>query len=266
MPELNLAGTALHYSDAGTGPAIVLLHGLYQDADCWATLAVELSASHRVVCCDLRGCGRSADGATVTIAQLAADLGALIDALGLDRPIVVGHSLGGQAALLFAVQQPQRLRGLVLAAVSPLAMDAAMGPAYGAFAQLAPAMGLTDQLADSMLSLVYSADSLDHGPGGLELYRRQLTLLRSPQEVATQIGAYTGRPALEDRLTAIACPTLIVAGELDTTVSLASAQLLNLRIAGSALVLLPDASHMAPLERPAEFKAALLPFLSRLGA
>src|SRR5581483_1539467 len=219
-----------------------------------------------VVCCVLRGCGRSTDGTAVTIEQLAADLGALIDTLGLDRPTVVGHSLGGQAALLFAVQQPRRLRGLVLAGVSPLAMDAAMGPAYAAFAQLAPAMGLTDQLSEAMLSLVYAADSLDHGPGGLELYRRQLALLRSPAEIATQIGAYTGRPALDDRLGAIVCPTLIVAGELDTTVSLASAQLLNLRIAGSELALLPDASHMAPLERPVEFKAALLPFLARLSA
>ncbi len=266
MPVLELAGTPLHYTDAGTGPAVIFLHGLYQDADCWAPLAAELATRRRVVCCDLRGCGRSRNGDAVTIEQLAADLGALVDALGLGQPVVVGHSLGGQAALLFAVEHPERLRGLVLAAVSPLAMDPAMSPAYGAFAQLAPAMGLTEQLADSMLSLVYSADSLDHGPGGLELYRRQLTLFRTPHEIATQIGTYTGRPALEERLSAIACPTLIVAGDLDTTVSMASTQLLNLRIKGSELTLLPDASHMAPLERAAEFKAALLPFLARLGA
>jgi len=266
MAELDVAGARLHYYEVGSGPPVVFLHGLYQDADCWAPLAADLAASYRVISYDLRGCGRSSDGAGVTIEQLVADLDALLDSLGVERPALVGHSLGGQVALLYAVERSARLRGLVLAGVSPLAMDPAIAPAYGAFAQLAPAMGLTESLANAMLSLVYSADSLDHGAGGLELYRRRLTLLRSPQEIAGQIGAYMGRAGVEDQLGAIGCPTLIVTGDLDTTVLLASPQLMVSRIAGAELAVLPDASHMAPLERADAFKAALIAFLARAGA
>ena len=262
MPQVDVAGTPIHYHEAGTGAPVVFLHGLYRDADCWTPLADELAHRYRVIRYDLRGCGRSGDGPSLTVARLAADLGVLLDELTIDQAVVVGHSLGGQAALQFAVEHPERLRGLVLASVSPLAMDPTMAPAYGAFTQLVPAMGL-EAVTDAMLALVYAADSLERGPAGAERYRRQLTLLRRPEEVVAQIQAYIGRPSLADRLGAITCPTLIVTGDLDTTVPLAGPMLLQARVPGAELVVLPDASHMAPLERADAFKAALLPFIAQ---
>ena len=264
MPELQVEGTSIYFQEAGAGEAVIFLHGFYQDADCWAALAGELAVQYRVVRYDLRGCGRSGDGSRLTVERLAADLGVLLDALGIDRAVVVRHSLGGQAALQFAVDNPARLRGLVLAAVSPLPLDPTIAPAYGAFTQLVPALGL-EPVADAMVALVYSADSLDHGPAGAELYHRQVTLHRRSEEVVGQIQAYLGYPSLEERLGAVACPTLIVAGDLDTTVPLAAPMLLQARIPGAELVVLPDASHMAPLERADDFKTALLSFLERLG-
>jgi esterase len=111
----------LHYSEQGEGPAtVVLLHGLFGSGDNLGALARALAADHRVVSVDLRNHGRSPHSATMTLAELANDVAALLDARALERADVIGHSLGGKVAMQLALSEPARVRRLVCADIAPV--------------------------------------------------------------------------------------------------------------------------------------------------
>ena len=116
---LDLPGGRLHYTDEGVGPAIVMIHGLGgQMGNFTLALAPLLTGTHRVIVIDRPGMGysdRSPDAPANPRAQ-AETVAALIDKLGLERPLVVGHSLGGAIALCLAMDHPERTRGLALLA------------------------------------------------------------------------------------------------------------------------------------------------------
>jgi N-formylmaleamate deformylase len=111
-------GINIHYyrsTPPGGGPSLVLLHGLTDNGMCWVRVADALCDSYDVVMPDTRGHGLSEKPAAgYTIEDRAADVAGLIDALSLDRPILFGHSLGGQAAMAIAALYPQKVGGVVL--------------------------------------------------------------------------------------------------------------------------------------------------------
>jgi len=109
-------GISVHYvRTGGDKPPVVLLHGLIANGVCWTPLARALEADYDLVMPDARGHGRSdAPAQAYRYDDLAADVMGFIDALKLDRPVLIGHSMGGMTAALVANRHPQRLRGLVL--------------------------------------------------------------------------------------------------------------------------------------------------------
>lgn len=109
-------GIEQHYwRTGGNGPQVLLLHGLTDNGACWTRLAHELAADYDLVMPDARGHGRSATPASgYSPEDRAADVVALIDALGLERPVVIGHSMGGLSAALVAADAPERVRGALL--------------------------------------------------------------------------------------------------------------------------------------------------------
>ncbi len=133
---LDIGAQRVHYVDFGHGPAIVFVHGLCGQLRNFAYLPLAaLSRTHRIVLVDRPGSGYSTRSA-----QSDGDLGAqadaiagLIDALGLGRPLVVGHSLGGAISLALALDHPQRVGALAL--IAPLTQPVAEPPA--AFRSLA---------------------------------------------------------------------------------------------------------------------------------
>lgn len=105
------------YNEAGTGPAIVLLHGLGTDSSAWDRVMPELAAQHRVIAVDLPGYSLRTDVAEVPHAlELADALDRLLDQLGVDCAVFVGHSFGGTVSLITADRHPRRCAGLVLIA------------------------------------------------------------------------------------------------------------------------------------------------------
>jgi pimeloyl-ACP methyl ester carboxylesterase len=110
-------GTAVHYLRTGGGkPPVVLLHGLTANGACWIPLARELEKDYDVVMPDARGHGNSGiPDQGYRYDDLADDVMGLINALGLAKPVLIGHSMGGMTAAVVASRHPKRLRGLVLA-------------------------------------------------------------------------------------------------------------------------------------------------------
>lgn len=111
---------SLAYEDIGTGTPLLLLHGLYGSGANWRRIAKALSDRHRVVSVDLRNHGASPWVATMSYAEMAADVAALIDRLGLDHPAVLGHSMGGKVAMTLALTDPGKLGRLVVVDIAPV--------------------------------------------------------------------------------------------------------------------------------------------------
>jgi pimeloyl-ACP methyl ester carboxylesterase len=113
--EILTNGTTIHVRSAGTGPAVVLLHGYGETGDMWIALAAELMKDHLVIVPDLRGLGLSAKPAGGFDKKTqAADITCVMDALGVARADVVAHDIGNMVAFQVAAQTPQRVRRLVL--------------------------------------------------------------------------------------------------------------------------------------------------------
>ena len=116
-----LDGTVFRYRETGdsSGPALVLLHALGEDAGDWDEVAVALSDRYRVLALDQRGHGQSGYTARYSFELMRDDLGDFADAMGLGRFSLMGHSMGGLVALLFAEEHPGRVRRLVIEDAAP---------------------------------------------------------------------------------------------------------------------------------------------------
>ena len=113
--EVPANGTTIHVRSAGTGPAVVLLHGYGETGDMWIPLATALMKDHQVIVPDLRGLGLSARPAGGFDKKTqAADVAAVMDALGAAKADVVSHDIGNMVAFQVAARYPQRVRRLVL--------------------------------------------------------------------------------------------------------------------------------------------------------
>ena len=111
----------LHTLTTGDGPPLVLLHGLFGQAKNWATIAKGLADGRRVIAADLRNHGQSPWSQEMTYPAMAGDVAALIEALPEGRADVLGHSMGGKAAMLLALTRPELVERLVVADIAPVA-------------------------------------------------------------------------------------------------------------------------------------------------
>jgi len=112
-------GVNLYYETHGSGRPLVLLHGGLGSSEMFGPIIPQLSARHQVVAVDLQGHGRTADiDRPIDTRLMAGDIAALIDHLKLDKPDLVGYSLGGGVAFHTAVKYPQKVRRLVAAAAN----------------------------------------------------------------------------------------------------------------------------------------------------
>ncbi|MBS0011829.1 MAG: alpha/beta fold hydrolase [Bacteroidales bacterium] len=116
----------LFYREYGDGFPMLILHGLYGSSDNWVSIAKKLSDTYRVILPDQRNHGRSAHETLHTYPAMSKDLYELVSKLGIDKFILVGHSMGGKTASFFARQWPDLLAGLVIIDISPFRS----GPAY----------------------------------------------------------------------------------------------------------------------------------------
>ena len=108
-------GINLYYGAHGTGRPLILLHGGLGSGEMFGPILPTLAANHRVIAVDLQGHGRTADiDRPLSVQLMAGDIAALIDHLGLDKPDLVGYSLGGGVAFFTAIQHPEKVGKLVL--------------------------------------------------------------------------------------------------------------------------------------------------------
>src|SRR5437899_9941956 len=114
-------GIDLYYETHGAGRPLILLHGGLMSGETFGPVLPQLARSHQVIVPDLQGHGRTADiDRPIDVRLMADDIAALIDQLGLNKPDLVGYSLGGGVAFFIAVNHPQKVGKLVMASANIL--------------------------------------------------------------------------------------------------------------------------------------------------
>jgi aminoacrylate hydrolase len=261
MPSVQVRGEAFHYEIAGSGPTLLLVTGLAGVASYWDPNIASLAQQYRVIRYDHRGTGGSVrTEGSYSIEGLTDDLVGLLDALGEERVLFVGHSTGGAIGQVLAARHPGRIARMVL---------------YGAWATLCPQMALAMEMRLKLLKA--------YGPG---MYHRaspvflfpprylcenwagiEEGLVRNAEHSTTAsilearvkaVTAFDGRAYLPH----IACPTLVLVARDDNLTPLESSETLARGIPGAELQVLPYGGHAVSQCEPESFNKAVTTFLA----
>ncbi|MGI0054670.1 MAG: alpha/beta fold hydrolase [Thermoplasmata archaeon] len=266
---LEIPGGSMAYEELGQGPPIVLLHEGIADRRMWNREFAGLAKNYHVVRYDLRGYGTSTP-ATAEYYPVR-DLVGLLDELHLDRPLIVGPSMGGKIALDLTLALPQRVGGLLLIAPGYSGMDYDQVPGGKATferdEQLSKAAadawgaGQPDKATEFLRQLWASALTAS----ALDLFR---TMVRDNakevfEERSGQFERREGGPAAA-RLAEVRVPTHILVGDRDNPAMPHCANFLGRGIHGAEVEIVPGADHLLNLSRPDAFDAAVPTIFSRM--
>lgn len=239
----------LHHVREGRadGPTVVFGGSLASDLSMWEPILPRFTESFDVVRYDLRGHGQSPvpDG-PYEIADLGADLLALLDRLSISRAHLVGLSLGGMAAMWVASEAPDRVSRLVLCCTSALLGPPEMWAERAATART----GGTAALADATIGRWFTPAFAEREEGVVA--RTKAMIAATPDDGYIQCCGVIERMDLRPRLGSITAPTLVVAGEHDPATPVDHAEVLASSIPDARLAVVPSAAHMAVVEQPDE--------------
>ena len=255
MPIVQSNGIDIYYEIAGDGEPLLLISGLGYGLWQWHKMVNGLAQYFKVITVDNRGAGGSdKPPGAYSAKMLAADTAGLLDVIGIEQAIVIGHSMGGFVAQELALSYPEKVHKLVLAStnfggphhipisaeVMAILLDPSGDPVErvrrGAKVAFAP--GFADrhpELLDEIVAYRFS------NPVPAEAYQSQLQV---------GLGLLSAEGAFESRLKHIQAPTIILFGEHDTTVPVGNADLLHSAIPNSTVHIMPGVGHLFPLEAP----------------
>jgi pimeloyl-ACP methyl ester carboxylesterase len=254
--KARIGDRTLAYESFGGGQPLVLIHAFPLDGRMWASTARSLADRCRVIVPDMRGFGASElGGGAPSIADMADDVAALLDCLGIERATVGGLSMGGYVSLAFAARHRVRLDRLILADTRAAAdSDAARAGRADALALVA---------TDGVAALVERQLAVLLSPAAGEAVREQVRGLgrQSPEGVLAGIRALRDRPDRRAELATIRCPTLVIVGTEDKISPPTEMADIARAISSARLVEIAGAGHLSNLERPAEFSSAVAHFI-----
>ncbi len=253
MPFLEAHGARLYYEVHGDGPPLVLTHGVGGNHASWFHQVATLSRHYRVIVFDARGFGRSTDPQELGRDGFVGDLDALLTHLAVDKPILVGQSMGGGTCLSFTCAYPERVRGLVLA-------DTLMGMILPAeirdfmsdlekraaqWSQLERVVGKTFRTEQPALSVLYTA-------------------LASFNSVNVKTLKGVQKQHRPEELAATGVPVLFLVGEEDALFPPQAVRAVHAAVPGSRYVEILRSGHSAYFEPPAVFDQVLTDWIASL--
>ena len=258
--KIDSNGARIHVREAGVSggdaPALVFLHYWGGSSRTWDDVIAVLGETVRCVASDHRGWGQSDHPASgYALADMADDTQRVIDALGLRRFVLVGHSMGGKVAQVLASRRPQGLAGLVLVAPSPPTPlrlpPEALAAMEGAYASRSSVEATLDgMLSEKPLSAAQRERVIEDSlRGGVEA-KAAWPRVASQEDISREVAA-------------IEVPVGVIAGERDRVDSVGTlrAELMS-RIPQASMVVLKETGHLSPMESAAEVAGAISAFMS----
>ena len=260
MPFADNQGTRIYWDEQGTGAPVLLIMGLGYPSAMWHRTRPALSASYRTIALDNRGAGQSeVPPGPYSIALMASDAAAVLDAAGVPSAHVFGVSMGGMIAQEFALQYSGRVQSLILgctAAGGPSAKRAE--PAALEMLKASSRMS-REQAAEAAVPFVYDSATPRHLID--EDIARRRAWPPNPAGYLAQLQAILAWESFS-RLPHITAPTLVIHGQADRLVPPGNGELIAARIPGAQLVLLERASHLFSTDQPEAARRAVLEFMA----
>jgi 3-oxoadipate enol-lactonase len=266
MPKISANGIKLYYETHGEGQPLVLISGLGYTLWQWHCMVPLLADHFQVITFDNRGVGQSDKPVGPYSAQLlAADTAGLLDALGIEKAIVMGHSMGGFIAQAMALVFSHKVEKLILSSTN------FGGPRH--VPATPEAMKILTDVSVDALTRFKNGLSVSTAPGWTEKHPEMVEewtkwRIANPidpaayqAQLAVGLSLYPEAAAFEDRLSNVKVPTLILAGGYDQVVPPENASLLAKKIPDSKVVMLPEAGHFFPIETPEAASQAVIHFI-----
>ena len=251
MPMLDRDGVQIHYEVAGDGQPVLLTHGYSASSVMWRdNVPALVNAGYKVITWDMRGHGTSDspdDPARYSEELTVGDIEAILDAVGAERAVIGGMSLGGYMTLTYNLRHGGRARALMLIDTGPGFKNDAAREKWNASAGERAA----NLLANGEAALSKSPEA-----------RMQTQNFTGLAHAARGMLAQSSGAAIHS-LPDIDKPTLVVVGDKDEPF-LAASDYMAKKIPGARKVVIPDAGHAANVDQPAAFNAAVIEFLKTL--
>jgi pimeloyl-ACP methyl ester carboxylesterase len=253
LSQFDRNGFSMFYEASGSGTPVLLTHGFAGTSSMWRGQAEAFRDRHEIITWDMRGHGRSAsppDQAAYSVEETVGDMAALLDALGHDRAIIGGHSLGGYMSLAFYIKYPERVRGLLMIDTGPGYKSDAPRKEWN---EMASGLGhrLERDGLEILTKLSSEMDPSEHGSvHGLAKAACGMLIQHDS--------------AVIDSLPDIAVPTLVIVGEKDRSY-LAASDYMARKIPGAEQAVIPNAGHAVNIHQPEAFNVEVGEFLERVG-
>jgi len=257
MPHRIINQLRINYKESGAGDAILFLHGLGSCAQDWLLQMSVFAERFRVVAPDLPGHGESdKPQGRIRVADLVGDVIGLLDALEVSRAHVVGLSLGGCVAQQLALDFPARVRSLTL--VNTFARFDMGGPANALPLALRMAvLGLLGLPAQAHFVAARLFPKPEQAP--LRQMAAERIAANDPASYRRLLRAIRAFDVTR-RLSEITCPTLVIAGDRDSTAPLRAKRFLAAHIPGARFELVADSGHATPVDQPRIFNELVMRF------
>jgi pimeloyl-ACP methyl ester carboxylesterase len=235
------SGDRIGYTDhGGDGPAVVFLHSFAMDRTMFQPQVAALGPEYRLITVDERGHGESLTEADFTYWDIASDVLAVLDELGIGSAIVAGTSQGGFIGLRVALQAPGRVRGLVLMGTSADAEEPDVAASYRGLAQAWFDNGPAQQLIDTVASIVL-------GDWPAEDWKARWRTIDGPRFLRN-VATLVERDSLVRRLGEITVPALVLHGSADAAYPVAKAeQIVAALPQADPLIVINDGAHYLSL-------------------
>ncbi len=261
MPTAQINGLSIAYRDTGAGLPILFIHGHPFNQSMWDSQVAALSGKYRVITYDIRGYGASEVPAVeaTTLETMADDIAGLLDHLGIATAVVAGLSMGGQIAMAFAEQYPQRLAGLVLAATFPQADTPEAAATRRATADRFVKQGSIPPGLEMLPKLLAAASIKNHPEIALDVFT--MIARTPPAGAAAALRGRAGRKDYTSSLASICVPALIVVGTEDAYTNVDTAKQMQQAIPNSRLEVFEGIGHLPNLEATERFNGVLHRFL-----
>ncbi|WP_417508856.1 alpha/beta fold hydrolase [Methylophaga sp.] len=249
----------LHYQESGEGTPLIIIHGLFGSADNWRSMAKYFSRFYRVISVDLRNHGRSPHSDEQNFTVMADDIHELCEDLQLEHLHMLGHSLGGKVAMMFAAMYPQLVSKLIVVDISPRQYFSAHTPLMDAMmalnlSQFTRRTEVDDALAESIPDKAVRQFLLMNLVSEQETFQWRINLPALKANYPELMAAIS-----EDEM--FTMPSLFIYGELSDYVTEQDRQQISKQFTETRFSCIEKAGHWVQAERPQQFKKVVEEFL-----
>jgi len=260
--EVQVFGQKIHYLEAGSGPNVILLHGLGGDASNWAATIPALAKSFHVFVPDQIGFGASDKPlANYRVGMLVDFLDGFCKKLAITKATVVGNSLGGWTAMAFTLAHPDKVERMVLVDSAGFSFEH-LGGSKPTREMMEVMNVSTVEGAKTLLGVIFANKAMATDAVA-ETFLAEHLRKNDGYTVERFIDSiFRGEDVVDGKLAKIKIPTLVVWGREDGLTPLAGGKMMANEIAGSEIVILDRCGHVPQIECAVPFNAALLKFLN----